>query len=122
MATAVRGKKDMAKRISVSIKRQLTIPRRYYEALGFGSEAVCELRDDGIFIRPIKSEASGEFDEFILAELIEQGYEGEKLLAEFKEARKQVRPAVVKMLEDGKKLAQSGGGKLSLDELFAEDD
>ncbi|MGN0678031.1 MAG: AbrB/MazE/SpoVT family DNA-binding domain-containing protein [Oscillospiraceae bacterium] len=122
MAVAARGTETMAKRISISVKRQLTIPQQYFEALGFGAEAVCELKEDGIFIRPINSDTSGEFDEYILADLIEQGYEGKQLLAKFKETRKQLRPAVLKMLEEGRKLAKNGGGKLSLDELFGSED
>ena len=122
MVTAVRGTENMAKKISISVKRQITIPQQYFESLGFGSEAVCELKDNGIFIRPVKAETSGEFDEFILADLIEQGLEGKELRTKFKETRKQIRPAVEKMLDDGRKLAESDKGKLSFDELFGSED
>jgi bifunctional DNA-binding transcriptional regulator/antitoxin component of YhaV-PrlF toxin-antitoxin module len=122
MAIAARGIDNMAKKISISAKRQLTIPQQYFEELGFGSEAVCELKDNGIFIRPVKQETSGEFDEFILADLIEQGYEGKELLSKFKDTRKQIRPAVQKMLEESRKLAESNKGKLSFDELFGSED
>lgn len=39
--------------IKVSDKRQITIPKEFFEKLGMGDEAVCELTDGGIIIRPL---------------------------------------------------------------------
>ena len=104
---------SIPKRISVSSKRQITIPLQFFEKLRIGSEVECELKDGGIFIRPI-DEPSGEFDEFILADLIKEGYQGQELLKEFKEMRRQIRPAVLKMLEANAKEARA----IPLEELF----
>ena len=35
--------------ISVSTKRQVTIPQKFFDMLGFQNEAECILKDDGIF-------------------------------------------------------------------------
>lgn len=117
MATVVRGN-NMSKRISVSSKRQITIPLRYFEELGIGTEVDCQLKDGGIFIRPVKTESSGEFDDLILADLIKEGYQGEELLEKFKEMRMQIRPAVLRMLEAAEKEARP----IPFEELFGSED
>ena len=94
------------KRISVSQKRQITIPIDFYNTIGIENEVECYVKNDTIVIRPVR-ENCGAFDEEILADLIAEGYTGEKLLAEFKSARKQIRPAVEKMLDESRKAAQN---------------
>ena len=82
------------------MKRQLTIPLKYFETLGFNNEAECFLQEDGLFIRPLRDSGGGEFSEQILADLISQGYAGQELLDKFKEYSKAVRPAVLKLIEE----------------------
>ena len=69
--------------LSISSKRQVTIPQKFYQLLGFGDEAECVMRDGELIIRPIKVSSGGEFAEQILAELIREGLSGEELLTEF---------------------------------------
>jgi hypothetical protein len=76
--------------ISISAKRQLTIPQKYFESLNFSNEAECILQNGGIFIRPIRDQSIGEFDKEILSDLI----------------------------ADVDEFAKSGDGHLSFDELF----
>jgi hypothetical protein len=104
--------------ISVSIKRQLTIPQKYFEELGFDNEAECILQEGGLLIRPVRGVTGGEFGEQILSDLIAQGYEGQELLKKFKEYSKAVRPAILKMIEDADEYAKSGKGRIPLDEIF----
>lgn len=116
---AVKGEgKAERKIISISVKRQLTIPQKYFEALGFSNEAECILRDDGILVRPVRYTGSGEFSEQILADLISQGLEGQELLEEFKQQSRQVRPAVQKIIQEADAFAQSGGGNISIADLL----
>jgi len=112
------GNKLERKVISVSMKRQVTIPQKYFESLGFNNEAECILQDDGLLIRPLRDTNGGEFSEQILADLISQGYEGQELLDKFKQYSKAVRPAVLKMLEESEEYARSGNGRISMDKLF----
>lgn len=117
-ATSVNEKTER-KIISVSVKRQITIPQKYFKALGFNNEAECILRDDGILLRPVRGNSGGgEFSEQILADLIAQGFEGQELLEKFKQQSGKVRPAVQKMLKEAEALAKSGGGKVPMVELF----
>jgi len=104
--------------ISVSVKRQITIPQKYFEALGFSSEAECILQEDGLLIRPVRVTGGNYFSEQILADLISQGYGGQELLEKFKEYSKAIRPAVMKLLEENEAFARSGEGRVSMDELF----
>src|SRR5699024_6935292 len=46
-------KKEAMKQISVSEKRQITIPKQFYDASGMGTEVVCELRGDEIILRAL---------------------------------------------------------------------
>ncbi len=105
------------KRVTISVKRQFTIPQKYYEALGFESDAECILQDGGIFIRPLRNEPS-DFSEELLADLVAQGLSGQELLAAFKAQIKKIRPAVQKIIEEADEAAKSGSGKHSLDDLF----
>ena len=121
MATAAKERRMERKTIRISSKRQVTIPQRYFERLGFGEEAECILRGDELVIRPVKAQSGGELSEQILADLIAQGYSGEQLLEQFKSEQKKVRPAVERMIEEADTLAASGQSGPSLDELFGED-
>jgi bifunctional DNA-binding transcriptional regulator/antitoxin component of YhaV-PrlF toxin-antitoxin module len=104
--------------ISVSLKRQLTIPQKYFESLGFNNEAECILQKDGLLIRPLRDTNSSEFAEQILADLISQGYAGQELLEKFKQYSKAIRPAVQKMIEEAEEYVRSGKGRIPMDELF----
>ena len=61
------------KKVSISSKRQITIPQKFFSLLGFGGEAECTVRGNELIIRPVKQTSGGEFAEQILAELISEG-------------------------------------------------
>ena len=94
------------RRINISSKRQITIPAKYFEALGFNKEVDCICANNMLILTPVKNEDSA-FAEEILADLIQQGYSGEKLLAEFKKMNRKIRPAVEKLLEEADKIAEA---------------
>ena len=106
------------KRISVTSKRQLTIPQKFYTELGFGSEAICTLLDGALVIEPVSQAPSGEFDDLILTDLIKEGYEGEALLTEFKARRAEIRPAVEKLIQQAEDVARGTGEYETLEEVF----
>ena len=99
------------KRITVSQKRQITIPIDFYNSVGIDKEVECFVQNNSIVIRPVQ-ESSGEFDEQILADLISQGVAGQDLLNKFKETRRQIRPAAERLLDDAR-LAANGQGPSS---------
>ena len=106
------------KKISITGKRQITIPQKFYETLGFGKEAECVLRDGELVIRPVRSQEGEMFSEQILADLIAQGYSGDELLAAFKDTRAQIRPAVEAMLEEAEHAAMQPEKYASYDDVF----
>ncbi len=106
------------KKVSISAKRQITIPQKFFTMLGFDTEAECIVRGSELVLRPVKAKSGGEFAEQILADLIAEGYSGEDLLNRFKQAQAQVRPAVEKMLLDAEKAASSEIEYASYDDIF----
>jgi len=109
-----------AKRISISSKRQITIPLKFFEALNLGNEVECFLRNNEIVIRPVQT--SEELSEEILKDLIQQGYQGEELLERFKEMHSKVRPAIEQMIDEAKEAAKNfkGTGEEQMNEIFAD--
>lgn len=105
------------KRISVSQKRQITIPIEFYNSIGIDKEVECYVQNNAIVIRPVH-ESGGEFDEQILADLISQGLSGQELLDKFKEARRQVRPAVESLLEEARLAAQGQTSSDRYEDVF----
>lgn len=109
------------KKVSISTKRQITIPQKFFSMLGFDTEAECIVRGNELVLRPVKTQTGGEFAEQILADLISQGYSGEELLAKFKQAQKEVRPAVESMLAEAEKAALRQTEYFTYEEVFEED-
>lgn len=69
-------------------------------------------------IRPARHMDGGEFAEQILADLIAKGYSGDELLQAFKEAKKQIRPAVEAMLDDAEDAARHPEKYASYEDVF----
>jgi len=108
--------------ISISAKRQLTIPQKFFELLGFNTEAECVLRGNELIIRPFKENTGDVFAAEILADLVSQGLSGQELVEQFKIMQKKVRPAVEKMLEDAENAAAGKGEYYSYNDVFDQED
>lgn len=106
------------KRVSISSKRQITIPQKYFTMLGFGDTAECVVRGNELVIRPVRNSSGGEFSEQILADLIAEGFTGKELLDKFKERQAQIRPAIESMISDAEKAAEGKGEYSTYDEIF----
>ena len=105
------------KRISVSQKRQITLPIEFFSTLGIGHEVECYVQNNAIVIRPVHDDG-GEFDEQILADLISQGLSGKELLSKFKEMRRQIHPAVEALIDDAAAAANGKGDFSTYDDIF----
>ena len=106
-----------SKKVSISSKRQITIPQKFFTLLGFNTEAECIMRGNELVLRPVKENTSGEF-----ADLIRQGYSGEELLEKFKQTQRKIRPAVEAMLAEADRVAESKSGGYSLEDVFGTED
>jgi bifunctional DNA-binding transcriptional regulator/antitoxin component of YhaV-PrlF toxin-antitoxin module len=94
------------RRIRISSKRQITIPAKYYDSLGLSDAVDCICANGMLIFLPVKREDSA-FAEEILADLIQRGYTGEQLLAEFKRVNRQIRPAVEQIIQEADALAKA---------------
>ncbi len=118
-AATMKGSVPMEmKKVTISAKRQITIPQKFFSMLGFDTEAECMVRNNELILRPAKTNVGGEFAEQILAELIAQGYSGNDLLERFKKAQRSVRPAVELMLQEAGRVADSASKYASYDDVF----
>jgi bifunctional DNA-binding transcriptional regulator/antitoxin component of YhaV-PrlF toxin-antitoxin module len=108
--------------INVSGKRQITIPQKFYEALGMGAQVECIMGNDAIIIRPFQERGGSEFASEILADLIEQGLCGQELLDKFNEMSRKVGPAVERLISEADKLARNHSKGPSLDDIFGAED
>ena len=114
----IKGENPMfKKRISVSQKRQITIPIEFYNSVGIDKEVECYVQNNAIVIRPVR-ESGGEFDEQILADLIAQGLSGQDLLDKFKKTRRQIRPAVERILDEAHLAAQGKASSNTYEDIF----
>jgi bifunctional DNA-binding transcriptional regulator/antitoxin component of YhaV-PrlF toxin-antitoxin module len=104
------------KRISVSSKRQISIPKEFHEMLNIGEEVTIELHGDHLVVKPIR-ENFDDFSERILEDLVAEGYSGEDLLQEFKNRKEQIGNAVNSLISE----TRAKGKKMTINDLFGED-
>lgn len=121
-ALAIQGGLMEKKKVSISQKRQITIPQKFFTLLGFDKEAECIMRGNELIIRPVKENVSGEFATEILEDLIKKGYNGQELLHEFKIMQAKVRPAVELMLSEAEQVANDDREYFTYDDVFNSED
>lgn len=78
-----------SKKIKISGQRHLVIPKEYYDALGIGEEVTIELHEGQLVIKPVVK-VDEDFAENLLEELIAAGFNGEELVAKFKDVKQMV--------------------------------
>lgn len=106
-----------SKIISVSNKRQITIPLKFYKQLNLGNEVECSLEDGAIVIRPLNRD-TGEFSVEILKDLVSQGYSGDELIKRFESQSKNIKIAISKMLEEADDIASGEKSAASFEDVF----
>lgn len=107
--------------ISVSKKRQITIPLQFYKKLNIKNEVECSLEGDAIVIRPLHREPA-EFSVEILKDLISQGYSGDELVKRFETVSKNIKKAINNMLEETDAIAAGEKSAASFDDIFGQED
>ena len=98
------------KRLPISTKGQITIPKKFIRELNIGREVDCIVDNGIIIIKPAVDETSSEFGEYILRDLIAQGLQGEDLIKAFKEQNDNIRLAARSMLEEAHNIALNSTG------------
>ena len=108
------------KTISVSKKRQITIPLQYYKHLNLDNEVECSLEDGAIVIRPVHRGTS-EFSVEILKDLINQGYSDDELVKQFELQSKNIKKSITNILEEADSIAAGEKSSTSFDDIFGSD-
>lgn len=108
------------KTISVSKKRQITIPLQFYKHLDLDNEVECSLEDGAIVIRPLHR-GTAEFSVEILKDLIEQGYSDDELVKQFEIQSKNIKTAVTNILEEADAIVAGEKPAANLDDIFGSD-
>lgn len=104
--------------ISVSEKRQITLPIQFYNALNIGKEVECSIEGGRLILTPIRREENY-FASEILADIIAEGVERDQIVKEFNRRSAQMGPAVRRLIEETEQ--QSEEGKLaSFEDIFGE--
>jgi bifunctional DNA-binding transcriptional regulator/antitoxin component of YhaV-PrlF toxin-antitoxin module len=119
LSTTIATESDIMNRkiISVSKKRQITIPLQFYKHLDLENEVECSLVDGAIVIRPLRREPS-EFSVEILKDLVSQGYSGDELVKRFKIESENIKKAVTNILEEADAIASGGKKAATFDDVF----
>lgn len=97
--TTQNADKRKLKYASVSSKRQISIPKEFYDSLGIKDEVTMELLNNRIVIKPVKDH-SDDYSEEILSDLLQEGYDKSKILEEFKRRKKKIRPSINRLIEE----------------------
>lgn len=108
------------KTISVSKKRQITIPLQFYKHLNLANEVECSLEDGAIVIRPI-NRGTTEFSVEILKDLIKQGYTDDELVEQFELQNKNIKKAIKNIMEESDAIANGEKPASNLDDVFNSD-
>lgn len=91
--------------ISVSPKRQITIPLKFFRQVGLGKEVECFVQDGCIVIRPLRSDDE-QLTVDILRDLVAQGYQGEELVRKFSQERAKVKTAISRTMNEAPEVAR----------------
>lgn len=106
--------------INVTGKRQVTIPMKFYERLGFGKEVECFLTEDSIVLRPL-SNSDDSFTMEILKDLVSQGLSGDELLVKFAEQRNNIKKAVGMLIDEADEIASGKRDGSTTKDIFGEE-
>lgn len=92
-----RNKRRIKRRVRISSKRQISIPKEFFEAMEFTDEATIEFTGNSLIIKNVPNDAV-DFSAEILNNLVnERGLSGSELLLEFNRIKKGL-PGAVKQL------------------------
>ncbi len=123
MKTLERKNKTMkTKKISVSEKRQITIPKDFFDALNIGKEIECGMVDNYIIIKPIQENFTDEFSEYILQDILKEGYKDKDILEEFKKRRNELKKAAKEFNNDIDDEIKNISNLKGINEVFGSDE
>ena len=114
---------DNYKIVSISQKRQITIPQKYFSRFHFGGHAKISMLEKGILVEPAENvfNFGGEYDVQVLQDLVQQGFSGQELIEAFKEQREKIPSAIKAMKEEAHNIACGMAEFDKPEDIFGED-
>ena len=106
--------------ISVSQKRQITIPLKFFNQLNLESEVECFVQNNSLVIRPIRNDQA-EFSVEILKDLIAQGFSGDELVRQFESESRNIKKAIGIMVEESERIASGETPGATFDDVFGKE-
>ena len=106
------------KKISVSEKRQITIPKEFFDALNIGKEIECSIANNCIIIKPVVDTSLDEFSEYILKDILNDGIANENILNEFKKRKEKLKKAAKKYNADIDKAIDNQDNLICAEDVF----
>ncbi len=76
--------------VSITRKRQFTIPKKFFDALKMGKQARCYTEEGKLIIEPVHTDYIFEQTSQILREIVAENYSGEALIEEFELRKKKL--------------------------------
>ena len=120
MSEVLECEKVERKIINITGKRQITIPLKFYEQVGFKKEVECYSDGKVLILKPLQSNDM-DFSVEILKDLIAQGYEGEELINKFEEESKNINKALKRVIKEAKDIANGDEKGDSIEDVFGEE-
>jgi len=106
--------------ISVSQKRQITIPLKFFKQAKLGNEVECYFENGAVVIRSLPV-GSGEFSVEILKDLVAQGLSGDDLVTRFEEMAGGLKRAAGRALEEADEIASGKRKAASMSDVFGKE-
>ena len=116
------GDSMKTKKISVSEKRQITIPKEFFDALNIGKEIECSIANNCIIIKPVVDTSLDEFSEYILKDILNDGIANENILNEFKKRKEKLKKAAKKYNADIDKEIENQDNLICAEDVFDKGD
>ena len=104
--------------VAVSGGRRLTIPKKFYSHLNFGSKVECFTRGNELVLRPVNVE---DFSDLITSELKTQKIDRKNLPEKLSEKKAEIKNSLAAMITDAKKVAHGKGKSATFGEIFGND-
>lgn len=105
---------------TITKKRQITIPKEFYDKLDMSPGKVrCLLENGRIVLEPINNGGFWDFSSEILQELVKEGYQGDDLIKEFEKKKQIIKESLAYMVKEASEEIEKGN-YIDAEEVFDE--
>lgn len=120
-----RGHSGMDKYVRITGKRQVTIPKEFFEQLQLGAMLHAYVENGKLVLEPVRSEDPLDFSQEIINDLADAGFTGEALKREFSKRREGVIAAMKELIVEARSEAltsSNSDGDDFMNELIHDDE